>query len=137
RVEAVGELYDWGHPSGRDRLLGLWRPLPDRPEKPVAEAVRASLGGIFSGPTQVRQEGARLAARLGIKEVGPALHTMVADRQLPASVRVETLKALEILDDPRLPQAIKLAVEDSDARLRTAGRRALARLRPAEAPAAL
>src|SRR5439155_2654333 len=75
--------------------------------------------------------------RLGIKEVGPALHTMVADRQLPASVRVETLKALEILNDPRLPQAIKLAVEDSDARLRTAGRRALARLRPAEAPAAL
>jgi quinoprotein glucose dehydrogenase len=133
RIEAVHELYDWMHPSGRDRLLGLWRPLPDRPQQEVAAAVRPFLGGLFSGPPRVRQEAARLVARLGIKEVGPLLQTIVADRTLPAAVRSESLRALETLNDPRLREAMKLALEDSDARLRNQGRRTLARLQPVEA----
>jgi quinoprotein glucose dehydrogenase len=137
RIEAVHELYDWAHPAGRDRLLGLWRPLPDHPAKDAADAVRASLGGIFSGPDRLRQEAARLAAKLGIREVGPELHAMVADRRLPATMRAEALRALETLHDPRLADAMNIALEDVDTGLRTAGRRTLARLRPAEAPAVL
>jgi quinoprotein glucose dehydrogenase len=137
RIEAVHELYDWAHPSGRDRLTGLWRPLPDRREKDGADAVRAALGGIFSGPDRLRQEAARLAAKLGIREVGPELYAMVADRRLPATMRAEALPALETLHDPRLADAMKIALQDGDDHLRTAGRRSLARLRPAEAPAVL
>jgi quinoprotein glucose dehydrogenase len=137
RIEAVHELYDWAHPAGRDRLLGLWRPLPQRPAEDAAAAVRACLGGIFSGPARVRQEGARLAARLGIKEVGPALHGMVADQQLPAAVRCEALTALETLQDSSLADGMRLALADPDAHVRTAGRRTLARLQPAQAPSVL
>src|SRR4029077_13433759 len=35
RLEAVAALGDWGAPSGRDRVLGSWRPLPKRDAQPA------------------------------------------------------------------------------------------------------
>jgi quinoprotein glucose dehydrogenase len=133
RIEALQELEEWAKPSGRDRLVGLWRPLEPRSGKVAADAMKSALGGIFSGSSKVRQEGARVAGKLGIQEVGPALLELVADRKQPAAVRTETLKALETLHDTRLAEAVKLALNDGDARLRAEGRRVLAKLQPAEA----
>jgi quinoprotein glucose dehydrogenase len=137
RLEAIRELGDWSKPPGRDRVMGVWRPLPARPARLAADALRPALGGIFSGPDRVRQEAARVAAKLGIKEVGPALLALAADRKRPAGVRVEAVRALAALKDARLEKAVKLALADGDARLRTEGRRVLALLRPAEALPAL
>jgi quinoprotein glucose dehydrogenase len=125
-------LGDWARPSGRDRVVGLWRPLDPRPAALAAEAVRPALGGIFAASANLRREGARVAARLGIKEIGPLLLESVADRQRPVSERVEMLRALEALQDERLPQAMKLALDDDQARLRIEGRRVLAKLQPGE-----
>src|SRR5262249_16962274 len=47
RVDAISALGDWGAPSGRDRVLGSWRPLPKRDGLAAAEAFRAKLAGIF------------------------------------------------------------------------------------------
>jgi quinoprotein glucose dehydrogenase len=137
RVEALRELGDWAKPSGRDRVMGLWRPLPPRAANLAPDALRPALGGIFSGPDRVRKEAAAVAARLGIKEIGPALFDLVADTHRPAPVRVETLRALETLRDTRLEKAMQLALHDADPRVRDEGRRVLARLRPAEGLAAL
>jgi quinoprotein glucose dehydrogenase len=133
RIEALRELGDWARPSGRDRIVGLWRPLEPRPAGPAVDALRASLGGVFSGPDRVRQEGARVAGQLGIREVGPLLLKLLGDKNRPTQVRVETLRALAALNDKRLQQAMQLALADDDPKLRTEGRRVLARLRPAEA----
>jgi quinoprotein glucose dehydrogenase len=130
RIEALRELIQWSHPAGLDRIVGLWRPLPSRPEGLAVEAVRRALGGILSGPDRVREEGIRLAAKLGIKDVGPVLFAMVADTHRPAAVRQEALKALGTLKDERHAQAIDLALADADPRVRTEGRRALAATRP-------
>jgi quinoprotein glucose dehydrogenase len=137
RVEALRELERWSSPPGRDRVMGVWRPLPARPAGLAADALRASLGGIFTGPGNVRKEAARVAAKLGIKEIGPALFALAGDTKQPALVRVETLRALAALKDSRLDQAVKLALDDAEPRLRAEGRRVLAALRPAEALAAL
>jgi quinoprotein glucose dehydrogenase len=137
RVEALKELGDWAKPAGRDRVMGLWRPLEPRAENIAADAVRSSLGGIFSGPDKVRQEGAKLAAKFGIREVGPALFETTADPKRPVVVRVETLRALDALKDERLDKAIQLALDDEQPTLRTEGRRLLAKRKPAEAVAAL
>ena len=48
------------------RVMGLWRPLEPRAENLAFDAVRPALGGIFSGPNRVRQEGAKLAAKLNM-----------------------------------------------------------------------
>jgi quinoprotein glucose dehydrogenase len=133
RIDALRALQEWAKPKGRDRVMGVWRPLEPRPETVAQEAVRPVLGGIFSGPDKVRQEAAKVAANLGVKEVGPALFELVADTKRPAQVRVETLRALATLKDERLDKATELALADADPRLRTEGRRVLAKTKPAEA----
>jgi quinoprotein glucose dehydrogenase len=133
RIQALRNLGEWARPSGRDKVVGLWRPLEPRPIKEAADALRPALGGIFSGPNKVRQEGAKLAAKLGIKEIGPVLFDLVADQKSPVQVRVETLRALVTLKDQRLARAIELALGDADAMLRTEGRRLLARRDPGRA----
>jgi quinoprotein glucose dehydrogenase len=137
RVEALRELEQWSKPAGRDRVMGVWRPLPPRPAEIAVNALRSSLGGIFTGPGNVRKAAARVAAKLGIKEIGPALFALVSDSKQPALVRVETLRALAALKDARLDQAVKLSLDATEPRLRAEGRRVLAGLRPGEALPAL
>ncbi|MCC6417772.1 MAG: c-type cytochrome [Gemmataceae bacterium] len=137
RQEALQLLERWAKPAGRDRVVGLWRPLEARPQEDAAAALRTSLGGIFNGPPTVRAEAARVAARLGIQEVGPALMALLADRKQPSPVRVETLLGLEALKGKELRKAADLAVVDADPRLRAEGRRVLAALDPAGALALL
>jgi quinoprotein glucose dehydrogenase len=133
RLEALKELGQWDRPSGRDRLIGVWRPLGPRSAETAKEALKPALGGLFSGPDQVRQAAARLAADLGIKEIGPALFALAEEKNRPAQVRVEALKALETLKDGRLGEAMQSALKDPDPRVRTQGRRLLAKAQPVKA----
>src|SRR5207248_3287938 len=95
RREALSMLADWAKPSGRDRVMGLWRPLPPRPAEVAVAALRKSLAGAFTGPERVRQEAARVAGQLGIKEAGPTLLALAADKGRAADTRVESLLALD------------------------------------------
>jgi quinoprotein glucose dehydrogenase len=131
RLEALDCLKSWDEPSGRDRIVGLYRPVPAGPAADAGAAMRANLGSIFAGTNKVRAEAAKLAAKFGIKEVGPALLEVATDNKRPAALRVESLKALAVLKDGQLSRAVKLALSDNDARLRTEGRRILAVLEPA------
>ncbi|HEV3445817.1 MAG TPA: c-type cytochrome, partial [Gemmataceae bacterium] len=79
----------------------------------------------------------KLVAKLQLKETAPALLERVADRQRSVELRLEALSALETLADERLEQAMQLALTDPEAKLRTAGRRVLAKHRPNEAAGVL
>jgi quinoprotein glucose dehydrogenase len=133
RVEALRELGQWAKPGQRDRLTGLYRPLSSRSAEPAADALRTALGGVFSGSDRVREEGARVAARLGIREVGPVLIELFHDAKRPARMRVQALAALDTLQDEHLESAMTMALADRDAHVRTEGRHILARLHPDEA----
>ncbi len=137
RAEAVKMLGLWADPGRRDRVTGLTQDLGKRDAAIAAEALKGSLGAVFSGPNAVRREAARVAASLGIKEVGPALFDMAADTKRPAAVRVEMLRALDALDDSRLEKATQLALHDDEPLVRAEGRRLLAKLNPEQGVAAL
>jgi quinoprotein glucose dehydrogenase len=130
RLDAVMALGDWGSPSGRDRVMGLWRPLPKRDPTPAAAAFRERLGGIFAGPERVRQAATKVAVQLEVKEVGPVLMKLLAENDRPAQTRSDALEALAGLGDARLPEAIELALETDQPELRAVARRALARIQP-------
>jgi quinoprotein glucose dehydrogenase len=130
RSEAVSALGDWATPSGRDRVLGSWRPLPKREAEPAATAFRAKIAGIFSGSARVAPVATRVAAKLEIKEVGPVLLKLLSDSEQAPQTRVEALEALAGLRDPKLPEAIERALEDAHAEVRVAGRKVFARLQP-------
>jgi quinoprotein glucose dehydrogenase len=133
RIEALRELADWAKPSGRDRLMGLWRPLGTRPAHIAADALRPKLAAIFSSPTHVKEEATKVVAKLGLKEAGPVLVAMASDQHLAVTVRIETVVALEALQNRHLDQAIESALHDVDPRMRIEGCRVLARVQPAKA----
>jgi quinoprotein glucose dehydrogenase len=137
RVEALAMLGDWARPSGRDRVLGLWRPLEARPARVAPDAVRPVLSDLFRGPEGVRREAARLMGHLDVKESGSILFGLAADKNEPAGVRVEALRALDVLASERLDEAVPAALASSEPDLRTVGRRILAKRRPKEALPAL
>jgi quinoprotein glucose dehydrogenase len=131
RVEALKMLMSWENPPGRDWIVGLWRPLPARPAQDVAEAVRPVLAPLMTAPDAVRSEGAKLAAKHGMKEIGPVLRLLVLDPKRPASVRIEAIKALETLKDDQLAATAKTALAGDEPRLRHQGRRILLQNTPA------
>ncbi|HEY7309071.1 MAG TPA: PVC-type heme-binding CxxCH protein [Gemmataceae bacterium] len=133
RVEALKLLGKWAKPPRRDQVTGLTQSFPARDPKIAVEAIKSSLGGIFAGPNAVRQEAAKVAAGLGIKEVGPVLVALALDGKRPGAMRVEALRALESLHDGSLEKAMRSALKDADPRVRTEGRRLLSHARPEEA----
>jgi quinoprotein glucose dehydrogenase len=138
RLEAMRMLGDWAKPGRRDRVTGETMDLDPRDAAVAADALRKQIAGILAGPNDLRQEAARLGGQLGIKEVGPTLFKMLAENKVFfASGRVEIVLALDALNDERLPEAMKLALADDDARVRNAGRKVLAKRKPHEAVAAL
>ncbi|CAN5382575.1 c-type cytochrome [soil metagenome] len=132
RLEAVRELTDLDHPSGRDRVMGLWRPIATR--TPVAAAsLTGNVKALFDGPSELLQDAALCVAKLKLKEAGPLLFQLLSDKQKPLVARIDALKALASLADPQLEQAMRLAIGDSQPKLRAEGRRVLAKLSPTEA----
>lgn len=63
RAEALRALADWEKPSGRDRILHIWRPLEPRDPKPARDAV-ASLAELArpGQPVMLRIEELRALA---------------------------------------------------------------------------
>ena len=133
RNEALNALGDWTNPKSTDRVLGDWRPLKKRSSEIASTALIPALGGIFAGSDEVRKTGAQVAAKLGVKEVGPVLMGLVKESQNPPPTRIAALQALQSLKDKELSAATKIALADTNPTVRAAGQRVLATQDPAAA----
>jgi quinoprotein glucose dehydrogenase len=130
RTEALQELANWYRPSGRDRVTGLWRPLPARSAEPARAALAPHLADLLHASDSLAGETARTIAALGLRSAGPRLLELLADKHRSASLRTEALKALESFNDGFVEQAMKLALEDRDPSLHSEGTRLLAKYEP-------
>jgi quinoprotein glucose dehydrogenase len=137
RVFALKLLADWTNPPRRDPVTGLIHDLPKRPENIAAEALRPVLAGVFAGSDTVRSEAVRVVAKLGMKDVGPVLTTLVKDAKAPVSARVEALQAIAAIKDPAAAEITAFALASPDPLMRAAGRAAKARTSPGEVLAEL
>jgi quinoprotein glucose dehydrogenase len=122
RAEALEELGDWPHPSGRDRVVGLWRPVTGaRPVENATEALQPRLPEILgSAPDKVRVAAIRTVDRLSLTNAARILVELVSDTKIAVVVRVEALKALGALDTSKLEEALTIARKDSQEELRKA-----------------
>lgn len=132
RLEAMRMLGEWAKPGRRDRITGMTQSLPERSAEDAKATLRAALGGIMSGPPALRQEAVKVAAQLGITEIGPELFALARNPDQPTVVRVQALEGLEALKDTRLGEAVESAVRSDLPLLRAAGRNILAKSRPDE-----
>lgn len=117
RAEALRALADWEHPSGRDRVLGVWRPLEPRDPEPAREALDAVFPIVLrTSPLGVKIEAVRAAAALGAGELD-ALRGL-AGKGNEAPLRSEALKALATRGDASLAGLVKEALGEDDEALR-------------------
>jgi len=124
RTEALGALASWANPPARDRVVGLYRPLPARDGKPAVAALQAVIGDILkTAPTDVRMAGIEAVTALKLTEVSPILADLVKDTTLEAKVRVEALKALDVLGYDKLEAVVQVAIADKTEIVRKEGNR--------------
>jgi quinoprotein glucose dehydrogenase len=134
RIEALKVLGDWAEPPGRDRVVGLWRPLPACSAEPAAKALQPLMARLLRSETdKVRAAAALAAGRLTLRAAAPGLIAIVGEDKLATDTRVEALKALESLHDDRLADTARRAADAPALKLRNEGRRILARVAPGEA----
>ncbi|HEX5106630.1 MAG TPA: PVC-type heme-binding CxxCH protein [Pirellulaceae bacterium] len=137
RLEALDMLANWAKPSNRDRVLGMWRPLAERPAAEAAAALRTNLAGIFSGPDKVRAIAAQVAAKLEIKEVIPELCSLLADLNQPPQSRADALSALVSVKYAEIEPTARQSLTDQAPAVRAAARSVLAQLKVDDAVALL
>jgi quinoprotein glucose dehydrogenase len=124
RIEALEMLAAWPQPPGRDRVVGLWRPLEPRDGNVAARALQPALAVLLKeAPNAIRVATAAAIEKLGLAEAGPLLFELVSDTKAGGEARVAALKALAGLKDPRLAEALKLTRADTSEVLRREARR--------------
>ncbi len=101
---------------------------------PSSQALAAVVEPLLhDGRSSIQRAAARAVASLKIASASAALLALLNDRSQWTQTRVEALKALDGLGDPKLVEAVTTALAESDSRLRGEGLRILARLKPEEA----
>jgi quinoprotein glucose dehydrogenase len=137
RLEALDMLGTWAKPSSRDRVLGMWRPLADRPAPDAAAALRANLAGIFSGPDKLRSAAAQTAVRLDVQEVVPELRLLLGDKNQAPQSRAAALAALASLKFAAIEPAARQSLSDETPAVRAAARAVLVQVKAPDAVALL
>ncbi len=138
RAEAIDALATWAKPQGRDRVVGLWRPIAERPATDAIAALQPKLDGLLASDDEpIRRAALQAVGRLGLKGVGPKVAELARTGALPLATRVDALKALDATNDPALSEVVKGALADDNGVYRAEGLRILAKLDPAVALPAL
>jgi quinoprotein glucose dehydrogenase len=136
RAEALKALADWERPSGRDRVLGVWRPLEPRDPGLAREALGTVLGDLLkSAPMGVKLEAIRAARALG----GGDAETLrgLAAKGVEVPIRVEALRTLASRGDAALAALVRSALDEQDETLRRDVVRLLPQAKLAEGTALL
>ena len=137
RAFALKLLGDWTKPPRRDPITGLTLDIAPRDANIAATALKQAGIGIFAGSDTVRKEAAQVAAKLNLKEFGPAMAALVKDAKNPVGTRVEALFAVEALKDAGTKELAAFALSSEEPRLRAAGRTVQAHLDPGAVLSAL
>jgi quinoprotein glucose dehydrogenase len=124
-------LREFDAPPARDRMLGRWRPCaPGRAPAAAAAAAPRVDGWLADKQDVVCEQAARFVEGLRLAGHGEALARLVSDVKRNHAARIAALEALTELHDERLRASIERAIADDHARVRGAGRRALAKIDP-------
>ena len=138
RIEALHALATWPKPPARDRIAGVFRPLAARDAAPAIAAVQSALPQLLAAKSQTVPVAAIDAVNtLAMRDQSPALFALLSKPEVSPKARGRALETLAALNDPKLADAIKLALTDKDPGLRVVASAMLGKLDPDEAAAQL
>ena len=98
RLEAIDVLANWTQPRTIDRYDHAHAPRDGGNDADAASALRASLTALSAASPTIRSAAYDAAARLGLKEIIPALVKTVADGSVAAAERASALAAIADMD---------------------------------------
>ncbi len=134
RAEAITQLALWPTPPARDRVVGIFRPLPEktRDASVAVNAITPILASLLDAKSSTVIQAATIKAveTLELKSAAATLFAVVKDSKQPAENRAAALRALDKLKDPSLPEAVKLASDIKSAAVRAVTLPLAARLSP-------
>jgi quinoprotein glucose dehydrogenase len=133
RAEAVRQLGLWRHPSGRDAITGLWRPVADRTGDAAIAALQSVLKQLLVNPASIQMAAALAVRQLNLTDAGPDLYNLYEQNTTSPAVRAVLLETLADLKDPTLAKAIELGQDSQDINLRNTANRLQARANPRDA----
>ena len=120
RVEALNMLRDWGKAATRDRITGVYHPLPARDQAIANDAVRPVLPEILkNAPDRVRIAAAGMVQSVGMSDAAVLLD-LVRGARFSGEARAAAITALAEQRSPQLAMAVDAALKDRDATLRRA-----------------
>ncbi|MCP3920519.1 MAG: c-type cytochrome [bacterium] len=137
RTEALEILAEWQAPGPRDRIVGAWRPLGERPAEEVTPAIEAAQAGLEHWEGDERVAWARL---LREHPEAAALRTLVpllSSADDGWRVRRESLETLILARVDLGIDVLEVAVRDADGRVRARAYQELGKTDPARAIAKL
>ncbi|MBE7540164.1 MAG: HEAT repeat domain-containing protein [Opitutaceae bacterium] len=121
RIEALLHLSDWAHPPARDRIVGVFRPLPARDASPAVKSLEPFAARLLAdGHADVQLAAIRAIEALNLRSAGDALAALVLREDASSDARAAALKPLSEWHHPRLADAVKAAGLAKDASLRAA-----------------
>ena len=130
RVDALQALGDWPEPSGRDRIVGLWRPLPPRARSIAEREVADVFKSLFpNAPEAVQLAAIEAVQKLGITHTDSTLLSLVRGAA-PSAVRVQALRAIASLKSKHLEDALSIAEKSGEPALISETRLVRAHLNP-------
>jgi quinoprotein glucose dehydrogenase len=134
RKEALELLGKWKKPHGRDILLGLWRPLPERDDSFIPQIVEdMAQQPILLRPESVVRAWVELAGQYKVASVAGIVRDLALDAKKPEKLRVAALRALDAIAPADFRDTLKQALGDSLDAVRAAALPILLRLAPDEA----
>jgi quinoprotein glucose dehydrogenase len=134
RAEALAQLGLWADVPQRDRLVGIYRPLPKRDGKVASDALARVVPSLLdksSESVQLATIGA--IDNLQLKAASPSLVAVIANERAAGNVRASALSVLDEFDSQEIARSLEVAEKSRAPTLRLAALQILARRSPERA----
>ena len=134
RVEALRCLGSWQNPFPRDRVVGVYRPLPARDPASAVQALARVLPRLLKQNAEpVLAAAAQACVRLKIESSSELLAELLATKTAPVGARVEALHSLGALMPPNFSELLSKAFGDDEEAVRREATRLQARAKTGNA----
>jgi len=134
RAEALQHLASWPEPFARDRIVGVFRPLPPRDAAPAALALADRLDALLRDPSDAVVVTTLKAVRaLRIASASDAMIAAALREEASDTIRIAALEAVVAAGHPRRAEVIRTAGLAASAEVRAAAQAHFGHLPPNEA----
>jgi quinoprotein glucose dehydrogenase len=122
RAEALTQLSLWGKVPQRDRVVGIYRPLKERPATDAVNALAPAVAKLLGEgvPEPVQLAALEAVQSLELRGAAPVLVATVSNPKASEALRIGALRTLDALGGNEVLDAVSAAEKSSAPALRLA-----------------